>query len=160
MQTHILNNKKNTRSHISHRNHIRSTPWHRQASSQSGNKQHTWSHTYTVKQNEMLQGFPGVSDNKNLAAKQETQIWSLGRGDPLEKKTATHSSILAYRFPWSEEPGVLQLMGSQRVRHNWAIFTFSLHWSTPNQVKALNEWGTQAPFTKKNYPIDTVLCCA
>ena len=49
---------------------------------------------------------------------QETCVPSLGREDALEKGTATHSSILAWRIPWAEEPGGLQSMGSQRVRHN------------------------------------------
>ena len=53
---------------------------------------------------------------KNLPAIQETQVRSLGREDPLEKAIATHSSILAWRIPWREEPGGLQSMGSQRVR--------------------------------------------
>ena len=43
---------------------------------------------------------------------------SLGQEDPLEEETATHSSILAWRIPWTEEPGQLQSMGSQRVRHD------------------------------------------
>ena len=55
---------------------------------------------------------------KNLPAMQETQVGSLGREDPLEKVMATHSSILAWRAPWTEEPGGLQSMGSQRVRHD------------------------------------------
>ena len=50
---------------------------------------------------------------KNLFAMQETWVWSLSRKDPLEKEMATHSSILAWRIPWTEEPGVLQSMGSQ-----------------------------------------------
>ena len=49
---------------------------------------------------------------------QETQVRSLGREDPLEKEMATPSSILTWRFPWSEEPGRLQSMGSHRVRHD------------------------------------------
>ena len=49
---------------------------------------------------------------------QETQVQSLGWEDPLEKEMATHSSILAWRIPWIEEPGGLQSMGSQRVRHD------------------------------------------
>ena len=49
---------------------------------------------------------------------QETQVQSLGGEDPLEKKMATHSSILAWRIPWTEEPGELQSVGSQRVRHD------------------------------------------
>ena len=55
---------------------------------------------------------------KDLPAMQETRILSLGREDPLEKGMATHSSILAWKIPWKEEPGRLQSMGSQRVRHN------------------------------------------
>ena len=49
---------------------------------------------------------------------QKTQVRSLGCEDPLEKETATHSTILAQKIPWTEEPGGLQCMGSQRVRHN------------------------------------------
>ena len=55
---------------------------------------------------------------KNLSAVQETQVQSLGQEDPLEKAMATHSSVLAWRSPWTEEPGGLQSMGSQRVRHD------------------------------------------
>ena len=52
---------------------------------------------------------------KNLNAMQETWVQSLGREDPLEKGMASHSSILAWRIPWTEEPGGLQSVGSQRV---------------------------------------------
>ena len=55
---------------------------------------------------------------KNLPAVRETQVRSLGREDSLEKGMATHSSILAWRIPWTEEPGGLQSMGFQRVRHD------------------------------------------
>ena len=55
---------------------------------------------------------------KNLPAKQETQVRSLGWEDPLEKGIATHSNILAWTIPWTEEPGGLQSMGSQKVRHD------------------------------------------
>ena len=54
---------------------------------------------------------------KNLPAMQETQVRSLGWEDPLEKGMATHSSILAWTIPWTEDPGGLQSMESQRVRH-------------------------------------------
>ena len=57
---------------------------------------------------------------KNLPTMQETQVQSLGREDPLEKRKATHSSILAWRIPWTEEPDKLQSTGSQRVGHDWA----------------------------------------
>ena len=55
---------------------------------------------------------------KNLPAMQEARVQSLGQDDPLEKEMATHSSILAWRIPWTEEPGGLQSMGSHGVRHN------------------------------------------
>ena len=55
---------------------------------------------------------------KNQPVMRETWIQSLGQEDPLEKKIATHSSILAWEIPWTEEPGGLQSMGSQRVGHN------------------------------------------
>ena len=55
---------------------------------------------------------------KHLLAMQETWVRSLGREDPLEKEMATHSSILAWRIPWMEEPGGLQPMGLQTVGHN------------------------------------------
>ena len=54
---------------------------------------------------------------KNLPAMHESWVHSLGREDPLEKGMATHSSILAWRIRWAEEPGGLQSMGSQRVAH-------------------------------------------
>ena len=55
---------------------------------------------------------------KNLPAMQETQVLSLGQEDPLEKGISTHSSVLAWKIPWTEEPGGLQSMGSQRVGHH------------------------------------------
>ena len=55
---------------------------------------------------------------KNLPAMQETHVLSLGGEDPLEKGMATHSSILGWRIPWTEEPGGLQSMGLQRAGHN------------------------------------------
>ena len=55
---------------------------------------------------------------KNLPAMQETQVQSLGQEDPLEKGMSTYSSSLAWRIPWTEEPGSLQSTGSQRVRHD------------------------------------------
>ena len=63
----------------------------------------------------------GGSNVKNLPAVQETQetwVQSLGREDPLEEGVATHSSILAWRIPWTEEPGRLQSLGRQRTGHD------------------------------------------
>ena len=75
--------------------------------------------------------FPSGAVGKNLPAMQEMQevpsmgwedwetwVQSLSREDPLEREMATHSSILAWRIPWTEKPGGLQSMGSQRVRHD------------------------------------------
>ena len=56
---------------------------------------------------------------KRLPAMRETRVQSLGREDPLEKEIGTHSSILAWKIPWTEEPGGLQSMRLQRVRHDW-----------------------------------------
>ena len=55
---------------------------------------------------------------KNLSAMQKNRVQSLGWEDPLEKEMTTHSSILAWRIPWTEEPDGLQSMGSQRIRHD------------------------------------------
>ena len=55
---------------------------------------------------------------KHLPVMRETQVQSLGREDPLEKEKTPHSSILAWRIPWTEEPGGLQSMDSQRVGHD------------------------------------------
>ena len=69
-------------------------------------------------------GFPGGAVVKNLLAMRETWVRSLGQEDPSEKEMATHSGILAWKIPWTEEPGGLQSMGSQRVGHDLAT---SLH---------------------------------
>ena len=63
-------------------------------------------------------GFPSGPVLKNLPAKQERQVQSLGGEDPLEKAMATLSSILAWKIPWTKEPGGLQSMGSQRVKND------------------------------------------
>ena len=65
---------------------------------------------------------------KNLPAIWETQVQPLGWEDPLEKGMTTHSSILACRTPWTEEPCGLQSMGSQRVRRDWATNTHTHNW--------------------------------
>ena len=66
----------------------------------------------------LKQGLPWAQMVKNLPAMWETQVQSLGRKYPLEKGIATHSNILAWRVPWTEEPGRLQSMGSQRFGHD------------------------------------------
>ena len=64
---------------------------------------------------------------KRLPAMWETQVRSLGREDPLEKEMATHSSTVAWRIPWMEEPGGLQSMGLQRVGHDLVTNTFTFN---------------------------------
>ena len=66
----------------------------------------------------LLLGFPGSSEVKNLPAVQETEVLSLGPADPLNEGMTTHSSILAWEIPRTEEPGGLQSMGLQRVGHD------------------------------------------
>ena len=63
-------------------------------------------------------GFPSGAVVKHHLPMQETRVQSLGQEDPLEKEIATHSSILAWEIPWTEEPGGLQSMGTQRVGHD------------------------------------------
>ena len=74
---------------------------------------------------------------KSLPSMWETQVQSLGREDSLEKEMETHSSILAWKIPWIEEPGRLQYMESQRVRQDWATslhFTSFCEWSVISNV--------------------------
>ena len=70
---------------------------------------------------------------------QETWVWSLGREDPLEEGMAVHSSILAWKIPWTEEPGGLQSIGSQRVGHNWSNLacTHRCSFHSQNQLQLL-----------------------
>ena len=71
----------------------------------------------------------------------ETRVPSLGREGPLKNKMATHSSTLASKIPWMEEPGRLQSMGSQRVGHNWATsLSLSLHF---NFLMVRDHWGQE-----------------
>ena len=65
---------------------------------------------------------------KNLPTIPQTWVWSLDQEDPLEKRMATYSSILAWRIPWTEEPSGLQSMGLQRVRHDWATNITTTCW--------------------------------
>ena len=73
-------------------------------------------------------GFPGGSDSKESAKMWKTQVQSLGWEDTLEKGVATHSSVFAWRSPWTEEPGGLQSLGSQRVRQDWMSRHHKVNW--------------------------------
>ena len=86
-------------------------------------------------------GFPGGSVVKNPPAQQEAWIWSLGLEEPLEKETATHSSIVAWTIPWTEEPGGLQSMGWQRVGRDLAtedVYTVPYTMSKTTQIMPFN----------------------
>ena len=74
---------------------------------------------------------------KHLPTMCETQVRSLGGEDPLEKKMATHSSTLAWKIPWTEEPSGPQCMGSQRVGHDWAT---SLHFTDSMDMSWSRIW--------------------
>ena len=97
---------------------------------------------------------------KHLPAMQETWVRSLGQEDPLEKKMATHSSILAWKIPWTEEPGRLESMGSQRVGHDWATslhFTSlfpMLKWMLAEMTVRLKAW---CPFLPQLGPENTIM---
>ena len=88
--------------------------------------------------NNMNRDFPVAQTVKNLPAVQETKVRSLGQEDPLEKGRATHSSILAWRMPKTEEPGGLQSMGLQKVRQDWATNT---HSSLNRESLPSSHWG-------------------
>ena len=79
-------------------------------------------------------GFPGSTDDKepSYQCRRLKRLKCLGQEDPQEKEMVTHSSILAWRSPWTEEPGSLQSVGSQRVRHNWSYLAHKhMDCSTP-----------------------------
>ena len=84
-------------------------------------------HTHTPLRNEYISSLVAQMI-KNPTAMQETWVQSLGQEDPLEKGMATHSGILAWRIPWTEEPSGLQTMGSQRVRHDWMTEQQQQYW--------------------------------
>ena len=88
---------------------------------------------------------------KCLLTMRETWVRSLGREVPLEKGMATHSSILAWRIPWMEEPGGLQSMGLQSVGHNWAS---SLHFTSSCKR---NQWALNDSHSTFLYILFTIL---
>ena len=81
---------------------------------------------------------------RHLPGMRETRVRSLGREDPLAKEMAPHSSTLAWRIPWREEPGRLQSMGSKRVGHDWAtslsLFTFTFCFPTNWRIEWSQKW--------------------
>ena len=77
---------------------------------------------------------------KHLPAMWETWVWSVGQEDPLEKEMATHSSTLAWKIPWTEEPGRLQSMWLQRVGHEWTFLPFLISIKTITDAFRLWCW--------------------
>ena len=96
---------------------------------------------------------------KHLPAMQQTRVQPLGLEDPLEKEVATHSSTLAWKIPWMEEPGDRQSMGSQRVGHNWltslsfffVFFSYALcAVAHPDRTKPWDFWILLFPIKLQN----------
>ena len=93
----------------------------------------------------VFMGFPDGWDGK--AAMRETWVWSLGREDPLEKEMTIHSSTLAWKIPWTEKPGRLQSIGSQKIAHDW---TTSLQWCSRQNIKDQEMSKDPQPLTSRN----------
>ena len=113
------------------RNLVGYSPWGRKR------VRHYWATSLSL-------GFPAAQTVKILCAMQGTQIQSLGWEDHLEKGMAPHSSILAWRIPWTEEPGGLQFMGSQRAGHDWVInsWKYPIVFKDKSQYSEnLGDWG-------------------
>ena len=79
----------------------------------------------------MVKNLPIMQENP---AMHEAQVRSLGQENPLEKEMAAHSSILAWKVPWTEDPGRLQSMGLQKARHNLVTNTFTFHFQDDHMV--------------------------
>ena len=92
-------------------------------------KDHTWVSQVT----QMVKNLPGMW---------EIWVWSLSRKDLLEKGLATHSTILAWRTSWTEQPGRQQSTGSQRVRHDWVTNTFTWRPCSHSSAYQKNSWGS------------------
>ena len=102
----------------------------------------------------------------DLPAMQETWVWFLGWVDPLEKGMATHSSILAWRIPWTEDPGGIQSMELQRVEHDWVTnththiqYNFSKVFKVSNLYSQLN-WNVWIGFLRIKFVFSKCLSTA
>ena len=93
----------------------------------------------------LIVGFPGGSDGKESACNAGDHVQSLGWEDFLEKEMATHSNILSWRIPWTEEPGRLHSTWLQRVGHDWVTVTHSLTHCCSMVWKLLNCWHKLQP---------------
>ena len=84
-------------------------------------------HVHTVNCSPQLQCPGGLANLPAVQEQQKMWVGSLGQEDPLEEGMATHSSFPSWRIPWTEEPGMLQSIGSKRVKHDWSHLTCSRH---------------------------------
>jgi len=84
-------------------------------------------HFHTVNCSPQLQRPGGLANLPAVQEQQKMWVGSLGQEDPLEEGMATHSSFLAWRIPWTEDPGMLQSIGSKKVKHDWSHLTCSRH---------------------------------
>ena len=100
----------------------------------------------------MVRAFLVAQVVKNLPEVQETWVWSLYWDDPLEKGMATHSSILAWRIPWTEEPGRVHSMGSQRVGHSWGTNTQTHTHRHTHSMQGLSGTPICQPYTPRALP--------
>ena len=92
---------------------------------------------------------------KCLPTMWKTQVWSLGQEDPLENEMATHSSTLAWKIPWTEKPGRLQSMGSQKVRHDWATSLLHRNGETDSGRAQTEHCVHQDPGERSSDPTET-----
>ena len=115
---------------------------------------HPYPHKCEYHTAQLVRDFLVAQTINSLPTIRETWVWSLGRKDPLEKRMATHSSILAWRIPWTEESGELPSMGSQeldtkekkiRVRHDWVTHTHTSWWGPSDHSRSLNLPYTPSP---------------
>ena len=112
-------------------------------------KKYTWTNTTSVLcwHYSSVSPIPVAQTVKNLTAMQETRVRSLGQEDPLEKGMASHSSILAWRIPWTEEPVGLQSLGLLRVGHNWVTNTHMIRFILKKHIVMTLIWFSSVQFS-------------
>ena len=112
---------------------------------------------------ESLWAFLMIQQVKNLPSMKETQemrVQCLGQEDPSKEEMATHSSILAWKIPWTEKPGGLQSVGSQRVGHDWSDLACSMCWflwgekkNVGNKCSILEQWNYDTALGQTSQPL-------
>ena len=104
-------------------------------------------------------GIPGVQTVKRLPTMCETQVWSLGQKDPLQKEMATHSNTLAWKIPWMEEPGRLQSMDRKEVDMTEHLHFTSMVKELPGQCRrhGFDSWVREIPWRRRWQPTPVLL---